>query len=186
MAHEAFTGTPGALNAQSTGFGWGGSWQVQNGSITVPGYNVASALPLTYTGLSQSGSYAVGGLGYQTSGRLLDTGSTGTFAPYLNGGLIGWSGQTLFGALMRRDVDCSDEISLTLHSGSQPWWVSSPGIAVGQFGGSGPRYWSIRLDGVVHQTGVPVVTGQAALLVVEISFGPTSTVNLFVNPPVGA
>jgi hypothetical protein len=39
---------------------------------------------------------------------------------------------------------------------------------------------------VVYPTTVPVVIGQPAFLVVQISFGATSTVSLYVNPPVGA
>ncbi len=191
LANEPFTGTTGPLNNLNDGSGWSGSWQVQNGSTAVPGYNIASNSPLNYSGISQSGGYAIGGVGYQDSGRMLDTSSGGAFAQYLNNGLIGKSGQTLyFGILMRRDVDSGDETSVTLHAGNPPWWVNAPGIAIGHFGSGsdtgGVRYWSLQLDGVVHQSGVPIVVGQTAFLVVQITFGTTSTVSLYVNPSAGA
>jgi hypothetical protein len=191
LATEPFTASPGPLNAANTGSGWASPWQVQNNSTTVPGYNIAVASPLTYTGISTSGHYAIGGDAWQSSGRLLDTTATGPFAPYLAGNLIGAPGTTLtFGVLMRKDIDTDDEMSVTLHAGGTPWWVSTPGISIGHFGGAsdtaGVRYWSLRLGGVVYQTQTPVVVGQTAFLVLQIAFGSTSTVNLYVNPPLNS
>ncbi len=192
LAGDSFTSAAGPLNNANQGFGWAGPWQVQNGDATVPGYNIAGAAPLTYPGVSNSGdNYAIGGSSYQSAGRLLDTSSGGAFAPYLVNQLIGQPGQTVFfGLLMRKDIDTDDPMSVTLHPGNPPWWVATPGIAVGHFGSvsdvGGIRYWSLSVNGAVYTTEVPVVVGQTAFLVVQISFGPTTTASLYVNPPLSA
>ncbi len=191
LAIEPFSQSAAPLNNTNGGTGWAAPWQVQNGSIDIPGYDIATAVPLSYPGISTGAGYAVGGDGWQSAGRLLDTSANGAFAPFLVNQLIGSPGTTLlFGVLMRKDLDTEDEMSVTLHSGNPPWWVSTPGISIGHFGSAsdsgGVRYWSLRLDGVVYQTTVPVVVGQSAFLVVQISFGSTSTIGLYVNPPAGS
>jgi hypothetical protein len=189
LAYEPFNGAPGALHQTSGGQGWAAPWSVQNGDTSVPGYNLASTSPLIASDISQPGNYATGGSAWITAGRSLDTSATGNFASLLSGGLIGASGQSLyFGVLLRKDVNTEDELSTTLHPGNNPaWWPQYPGVGVGYFSWSsnanGLRYWSLKLDGVVHTTNVPVVVGQAAYLVVRMDFGsPTSTVSLYVNP----
>src|ERR1700735_4876654 len=91
LAMEPFAGPSGALNATSGGSGWAGPWQVQNSSTAIPGYNISTSTPPTYSGISQSGGYAIGGVGYQWAGRQLDTSSGGAFSQYLNNGMIGQS-----------------------------------------------------------------------------------------------
>ena len=191
LAGEAFGDPAGLLNGVATGFGWATPWQVQNADLTVPGYNIATGNPLVYPGISSSGSYAIGGVSYEYSGRLLDTSGGGAFSGFLANQLIGEPGQTLFFSfLMRKDVDTDDEMSVTLHAGNPPWWVNIPGIAVGHFGSASDigttRYWSLRVDGVVYQTPVPVVVGQAAFLVLQMTFGTPNTLVLYVNPPLNS
>ncbi len=188
LAEENFAYASGALNGLSVGIGWAGPWQVQNSSTAVPGYNVASTSVPTVSGVAQSGGYAVGGLNYQDSGRSLDTSVTGPFASFLSNSLIGKAATSLYMSfVMRQDKATNDEISVTLHQGGAPAWnVVSPGVAVGYFGGSGTRYWGLKLDGVVHATKLPVVTGQAALLGVRIDYAATNTVSLYVNPSTGS
>jgi hypothetical protein len=183
LADEPFGAPSGALNRVSSGSGWAGPWQVQNGSTAVPGYNVASANPIAYSGVAQSGGYGAGGSNWQTSGRRLNTSSGGfAAAGYVGNGLIGQRGQTLYMSfLMRQDLNTGDEMTVTLHPGGNPaWYVSSAGISAGHFGGS--RFWSMKLAGTVYPTKVPVVTGQAALLVLRMDFSSLSTVSLYVNP----
>jgi hypothetical protein len=187
LAVESFAVPAGPLNNINDGSGWNGAWQVQGSNTNVPGYGVATSSPLSYSGISTTGGYAAGGCVYLGSGRLFDTSSGGAFASYLNNGLIGLPGQTIyFGVLMRQDVNADDEMSVTLHSNTPPWWVNTPGIAIGHFGSgsdtNGIHYWSLQMDGVIHQTTVPVVVGQPAFLVLQITFGTTTAVNLFVNP----
>ncbi len=192
VANEPFSGSAGALNGAAGGGGWSGRWQTQNNSTNIPGYNIAVASPLSISGTS-FGNYATGGDNWQSTGRALDTTSIGAFAAFLApDGSIGKTGTSIFfSILMRKDVNTEDEMSVTLNpNGSLPWWVNSPGIAIGHFGGSsdsgGVRYWSMRVAGTVYQTSVPVVVGQAAQLVCTVTFGATSTVSLYVNPPAAA
>ena len=184
LADEPFAYPAGALNGSNGGSGWSGSWQVQNGNIALPGYNVMATKPMGYTGLAQSGGYAIGGINWQGCGRTLDTSANGTFSAsgYVANGLIGLPGQALYmSLLMRQDVITGDEMSVTLHPGANPaWFVNSPGVAVGYFGGS--AFWSLKLDGTVHPTTVPLVQGQTVLLVLRIDFGTSSAVSLYVNP----
>ncbi len=191
LAEDSFSQTAGPLNNTNTGVGWAAAWQVQNGSVTLPGYNIATTAPLSYPGISTNGGYAIGGDGWQYAGRLLDTSAGGAFSAYLSNQLIGLPGTTLtFGLLMRKDIDTDDEMSVTLHAQNPPYWINTPGISVGHFGSAsdsgGTRFWSLRLDGVVYQTAVPVVVGQPAFLVVQISFGATTTIQVYVNPPMNS
>jgi hypothetical protein len=189
LASDSFNDTPGAMNGIAGGNGWSGGWQIQNGSTAVPGYNIATAQPLAFPGGSTAGPYAIGGVGWQNAGRALDTTSTSAFASYLNNGLIGVSGQTLyFGLLMRVDTANVDSVTATLHAGGSPaWYVTSPAVAVGYFGSAstanGTPFWSCQVNGSVLQSAVPIIVGQSALLVVRVEFGATSKVSFYVNPP---
>jgi hypothetical protein len=193
LASESFAGTPGPVNNTNGGTGWAGAWQTQNSSTDVPGYDIVTTSPVTYSGIATSGGYLVGGDAWLTTGRQLDTSATGAFAPYLATDAsgqeqIGAPGTTLlFSVLMRKDVSTDDPMTVTLHPGNNPpWWVNSPSIAVGHFGGSsdtnGVRYWSVQVNGAVYQSAVPVVVGQTAFLVVKVTFGATNTVSFYVNP----
>jgi hypothetical protein len=192
IANEPFAGSGGALNTSAGGGGWAGPWQTQNSSTNVPGYNVATASPLSVSG-SSFGNYATGGDNWQSTGRALDITPNGAFAAFLaSDGSIGKPGATIFfSIMMRKDVNTEDEMSVTLNpNASSPWWVNTPGIAIGHFGASsdsgGVRYWSMRVAGNVYRTSVPVVVGQAAQLVCSVTFGVKSVVSLYVNPPAAA
>jgi hypothetical protein len=176
LASEPFSSTAGALHGTTGGAGWAAAWEVQNNSTTVPGYNVAGTTPLSAT----TGNYAVGGLSWQTSGRTLDTTAAGPFGSYLSNGLIGSSGRTLyFSFLLRVTTANVDEVSATLHASANPaWWISTPGVAAGYFGGG---YWGMKVKGTVYRSSVPMVVGQTAQLTLRIDFGPTNTVSLSVD-----
>src|SRR6516164_6840883 len=73
LAIESFSQGGSPLNNTNGGSGWAAPWQVQNGSIDVPGYDISTTAPVTYPGLSTSGGYAIGGDAWQTAGRMLDT-----------------------------------------------------------------------------------------------------------------
>jgi fibronectin type 3 domain-containing protein len=193
LAYEPFGEAAGALNGVSGGgdSGWGSAWVVQNSLTNVPGYNIASATPLAYPGLMTNGNYAIGGDNYVTSGRALDVSANGPFSAYLSNGLIGAPGQTIWlSFLLRKDANNGQTNSITLNAngGGQSWWVENPNIAVGYFGASsndsnGDLYWSLQYNGTTVQSNVPVVVGQPALLVLEVTFGSTQNlVNLYVNP----
>jgi hypothetical protein len=192
LANEPFASGNGALNTTSGGGGWAGGWLTQNNSTSVPGYNVATPSPLSVSG-SSFGNYATGGDNWQSTGRALDITPNGAFAAFLaSDGSIGKTGTTIFfSILMRKDVNTEDEMSVTLNANaSLPWWVNTPGIAIGHFGSSsdsgGVRYWSMRVAGAVYRTSVPVVVGQAAQLVCSVTFGAKNIVSLYLNPPAAA
>jgi len=188
MASEPFSSATGALQATNTGTGWSGAWDVQNGVTTVPGYNVANSSTLSYSTLSKSGNYAIGGTSYLSAGRGLDIGASGPFSSYLTGGLIGASGKTLyFSAMMRKDANTQEENSLMFHTNSITWNTSAPLVAMGYFGAnsetSGTKYWTLKIGtGTYYKSNVPITIGQTALLVMKVVFGSTNTVSLFVNP----
>ncbi|HEX8547165.1 MAG TPA: LamG-like jellyroll fold domain-containing protein, partial [Cytophagaceae bacterium] len=186
LAYDDFNTTPGALEAKTSGSGWEKAWYVQNSDVTVPGYNVSSSSPMTYSTLKTTGNYAIGGYAYLSAGRMIDVGNA-AFAPYLSSGLIGASGTTMYiSALMRKDVNYDDELSLQTHSNWIECFATENATGMGYFGSSsntsGVRYWSLKVNGAVIQTTVPVSVGTTALLVMKITFGATNTISLFVNP----
>ena len=188
LATEPFAEATGALNGANGGTGWGGAWQEQNGSTTIPGYNVASAT-MSYSTLTVTGNHGVGGFSYESAGRPLDITAGGPFGTsgYLSSNLIGVSGKTLWmSALIRKDANADDENSLRLTSGGTVWQLTTPLVGIGYFGAASnngaTREWSLNVNGTVVQTTVPVVVGVTALLVVRMDFGATNTETLYVNP----
>lgn len=188
LAADSFSGASGPLQGWNGGSGWSNGWEIQNGSTTIPGYNLTAINQLGWAG-SQTGSYAVGGSNWQSAGRTFDSSTTGAFSSFVSNGLIGKSGTTLYlSVLMRKDLSTDDEMSLTLHPGAGPaWFVKTPLVSFGHFGNAsntgGVRYWSLKFSGSVKQTKIPVVVGQTALLVLRIDFAATSKMSLYVNPP---
>jgi regulation of enolase protein 1 (concanavalin A-like superfamily) len=188
-ASDSFDGTAGAIHGQNTGSGWAGAWNEQLADTSVPGYNIATATPLTYANLANSPSYAIGGFAYQTLGRSLDVSNSSPFGSLVSGGLIGQNGSSVWASvLLRKDADTDDEVSVNLHNSGINWCVgcASSDVAVGYFGAAsntgGKRYWSLKVGTTVYQSTVQVQVGQPALLVLGLNFGTTSTINLYVNP----
>ncbi|MGD0733385.1 MAG: hypothetical protein ABR956_19130, partial [Terracidiphilus sp.] len=195
LAYEPFGETSGstiALNGASGGgdSGWGAAWLVQNNSTEIPGYNIVSTNPLTYTGLQTTTNHAIGGYAYESVGRQLNVNSGGPFNSYLSGGLIGASGQTIWlSFLLRQDVSTSNgqtnAVYLAADEGAYAWETGTLGI--GYFGSNsnsgGNPYWSLLINGVTKQSSAEVVEGTSTLIVVEITFGSTNVVNMYVNPP---
>jgi hypothetical protein len=190
LAYEPFgetSGTPLSGASGSGDSGWNAAWVEQTGETTVPGYQTASANPLTYTGLATSSSYAIGGYVYQSAGRQLNVASTGPFSSYLSSGLIGASGQTVWLSFLLRDDGnpSNGEVNAIFLTPDNIAWYAQTGIGVGYFGGS--PYWGLQLNnGTPVLSSVPVQQGQAVLLVVSITFGATNQINLYVNPTLGS
>jgi len=191
LAYESFSGVDGPLDQTNSGSGWAAGWSVQNHDQTTPGYNLASRNQLVYAGLLQAGNYAVGGSVYQTAGRSLNVSPSGPFAAYLSSGVIDTPGTTIWlSVLLRKDSTTNDELSITLLANGTPWWAAQGHVSIGYFGQSsnvnGNGYWSLKVDGTVYPTSVPVRMGEAAFLVLRIGFGPPDTATLYVNPTPGA
>jgi fibronectin type 3 domain-containing protein len=197
LAYEPFgeSGTtPFALNGASGGGdqGWAAGWVEQSGSTTVPGYNIVSTSALSYTGLLTTTDHASGGYGYQSAGRALNVTTSGPFASYLSGGLIGASGQSIWiSFLVRQDASgATPVVGLTAAGGSSPWQTNPANIQAGYFGSSsndssGNPWWSLQYNGSTIKSNVAVVTGQTVLFVIEDTFGSNGTadqINLYINP----
>jgi len=200
LAYEPFGEASGTVLQGNSGggdFGWASAWVDQNGSGHIPGHDVESSTPVAYTGLVESGNYAVGGDTWDYVGRQLDTSATGPFAAYLSNGLIGAPGQTVWlSFLLRADVATPDvSFSLGSQGGTNAWWIGNPNLEFGYFGSlsqdsSGHPYWSLAYGGsyatptAVVPTTVPVTVGQTELFVASINYGAdgTDTVNLYMNP----
>jgi fibronectin type 3 domain-containing protein len=200
LAYEPFGEAVGLMNG-ATGngdTGWNAGW-VDQGTDANPGYDIVATTPLTYPGLLTTGQYAVGGNTYNYIGRQLNVSATGPFASYLSGRLIGAPGQTLWlSFLIRKDTasgGTSNLLNLTAQGNGSAWLVSPANVAAGfcgsDFGGgsttSSIKYWSLIAGANFSctsaiQTNVPIVVGQPALMVMQITFGATNTVKLYVNP----
>lgn len=187
LAYEPFDVPNGALQGVADGSGWSDSWSEQSSSTDIPGYNVASATPLTYPGLASSQNYGIGGFAYQSSGRGLDISSSGAFSSYLNGGLIGAPGKVLYlSFLMRKDSNNNQPSWIALHGSNIEEIPGSTQVAGGYFGDGSTPYWSLNVNGTITNSTKPVIVGASTLLVVKVVFGATNAVSLYVNPPAGS
>jgi fibronectin type 3 domain-containing protein len=192
LAYEPFGEATVALNGASGGgdFGWAAAWVEQNGSTAIPGYNIDSATPLTYAGLSTTTNYGIGGYAYQSAGRSLDVTTNGAFSAYLSNGLIGAPGTTVWMSfLMRQDANTGETNAVYLNNSGVAWYTTAPNnLGVGYFGSSsndsgGNPFWSLQFNGTTIKSTAPVVLGQPALLVVSVTFAAGGDqVNLYVNP----
>lgn len=192
LAYDGFN-YPAAqpLNGRQGGTGWQTPWEVQNGNNNVPGFEITSANPLTYSDLQVSGNYNSGGYAYLTSGRRLDTDAGGPFDNWLNGdGAIGTGAAPLYASILLRKTENNDEtVAAYWHPNNIAWCNNcSPNnhVAVGYFGASsnvaGQRRWSLSINGTVYPTTVPMTANTTVFFVVKMQFGATNTISIFVNP----
>lgn len=195
IAYEGFTYAANQpLNGLSGSSGWAGTWVVQNESNALPGYQSASGSNLTNGTLQTLGNYASGGASFLTSGRRLNTISDGPFSAFVgqNGDAIGQvnNGEVLFfSVLLRKEANNGDPVFATLHGDNIPWCYncSAQRIGVGYFGTDSDvgnqRRWSLQVGSSVFTTNVEVIEGQAAFMVLQITFNSGGTqASLFVNP----
>lgn len=185
---------PGRLHLLQTGWGWTGSWQVQDfaPSDASEGHRLNQTTPLTVPGLFGSGgTYAQGGYRFRTAGRALDV--RGALAdwrvPDTEPPMAGRSGSTLwFSAILRKESNNSHPALVAFSPGTfaqeHPAWRVAAGFA----GGPNPRFWSLRTresqgsEWVEARTTAPVVAGVPTLLVLRVQFGATDRVSLWVQP----
>jgi PKD repeat protein len=180
------------LNGSYSGQGWASGWVVQNNDNNVPGYQISSNLPMQYADLQTIGNRSSGGLAYLTAGRFLDNTTGGAFDDYLdNNNQIGAAGTTLWiSVLLRKDLNNDQNVYASLHDTGLPWCEYCPSttslVGIGYYGSasnvSGQRRWSLRINGTVYPTSIPVTVGSTAFLVLRIDFGATTTLSLHVNP----
>jgi hypothetical protein len=190
LAYEPFNETSGTPLSGAGGggdSGWNAAWVEQTSETAEPGYQIASASPLTYPGLQPTVNYAIGGYGYESAGRQLNVDPAGPFSSYLSSGLIGASGQTIWlSLLLREDANPNNgQINAVFLTQQHIAWLAQSGIGIGYFGNS--PYWGLQLNnGTPILSTVPVVQGQTVLLVASITFGATNQINLYVNPTPGS
>jgi len=192
LAYDGFAYPPNTpLEGLQGGTGWQTPWNVQSENTNLPGFEIASANPLSWLDLQTSGNYTSGGLAYLTAGRRLNTSSTGSFSNWLSpDGTIGKAGTTLWASILLRKNQNSDEpVAAIWHESNLQWCdgCTSNKVAVGYFGASsnvgGQRRWTLRIQDQFYPTAVPMVPNETVLLVVKFEFQAGSTsVSLFVNP----
>lgn len=198
LAYEPFDypiNTP--LNGLNKGENFEGSWNVQNGNIEIPGYQIGSTTgSLSFSNLTSGGHHISGGNEYLTSGRRLNTSLSGPFQSYVED----WDqnigakteGQSLWvSMLMAKKVNNNEELYVEFHDNNIAWCNScSAGVklGLGYFGSpsnvGGQKKWSLKYNNTIYTTNYNVVIDEAALLVVHLTFNNGSTeVEMYVNPP---
>lgn len=192
LAYEPFSYSESQpLNNLGGGSGWWSPWDVQGGNSILPGYGTYSG-SLSFETLQVAEGHVGGGYGYLTAGRRFDLSSSGPFHEYTeNGGGIGSSkmGTVYMSGIMRKLKDNQESLFFSLHGEQIPWYVNNPNphLEIGYFGSAsemnGIKYWSIRIDGNIYKTTVPIELNEDALLVIQLEFGPSgTTVHYWVNP----
>jgi len=193
LAYDAFDYNNGLpLNSLSGGTGWLYPWEVQNGNISIPGYQTVNN-SLSFGDLQNLGNCNSGGRDYLTSGRRLNTTSNGPFSAMVqsnNEGIGTATGQTLWvSMLLNKEQNNDQAVFADLHNNNISWCSNcgNQHIAVGYFGSdsnvSGQRRWSLRLNNNIYPTNVQIQQGTPVLLVLRIVFVNGNTqVDLYVNP----
>ncbi len=192
----ASTQVPPLLHGANTGTGWVGGWSQPNFSAaTADGYRLATTAPPRFSNLCRMGSYVSGG--YQSVGVVRSLDVPGAFADFAAPGtsppVIGRSGKTLWmSVLLRKEQDTNDEVSVDLLDGNDASQPAARRVGVGYFGyrlGDTRAYWTLQVRNSANSayyelnSGVPVVPGQSALLVLKMQFGEHNVFSLYVNPP---
>lgn len=196
IAYDGFNYPAGVpLQGLSGGSGWQEPWNVQENIATLPGYQTpAVSGSLAYADLVTLGTKGSGGRMYLTTGRRLNTSSTGPFGNYVNssGGGIGssQSNTLFFSTLLNKKQNNGESVYVSLHGeGSIPWYIHNgyAKIEVGYFGTAsetnGVRYWSVRIGTDVYKTSEVVQPNISTLLVLQLTFTASDTqVAYWVNP----
>ncbi|MDX2110512.1 MAG: chitobiase/beta-hexosaminidase C-terminal domain-containing protein [Verrucomicrobiota bacterium] len=186
-ASDDFGTSARSLYATATGSGWNGAWTVQNNDVVIPGFEVRTASPLSYAGLSSSGSgYAIGGKGYLSAGRQINL----TSWPYYfkktvsSNSYLGADGTVIYAsALVRVDKANTSGAYLSFSSNTNASDTGSwkAGLIINN------SKWSLRLKNasnawVMTDSTITPTLGQTYLVVLKLVFGATDSVSLFINP----
>jgi hypothetical protein len=197
----------GPLNGATNGWGWKSvngniAWDVQN---RMPGYQVVTTTPLTYTAGSRTlvtnGGYGVGGDSWTSAGRVLDTGSpsipgSGSFVDYVKSfpdppisrNMVGKEGTNIWASMLVRN-DASDDYRAEFHAWDVAWSINTAPNYPGRAGvilNNGA--WYLRVIDAAHNTnmvstGVACSNGQTCLMVFNFKFDTAGDmVDLYVNP----
>ncbi len=186
---------PTFLDGVASGFGFGQPWMVQNfNPADAQGYRLRSEQPMRIPGLLSRGSYAEGGYVFVTSGRAVDVSAFGLHqALGSNPPQIGQTGLTLWSSGVLRKTSANNEpVFFMFNAGPYAQGWNDIRVMVGYFGEpsnhQGTRYWTLAIrnpentDFVYARTNVPMVPGQQALWVLQMRFGSTDEISLYMNP----
>jgi hypothetical protein len=184
LAYDDLSVTNQPLNSVDSGKGWIGPWAVQSGID----YKVESSSPLSYGDMYVSGGgYAVGGGGWQASGRQLDCRETGAFADF-NAYIsdywrIAPANSNIWFSCLYRPTSSGKHI-ISLSDANTTAWVATDVVQMKDNGG----YWAINFRGGSLSTTTHAVNiDETYLLVVNMRFGDIEVVDdnyidFYVNP----
>ncbi len=189
---------PPGIEGVETGYGFATRWDDRTGYAPPDNHQLSDVQPLTYANLQTTPTYA--DVGFYRSDRQIDVHAN--FADFERFDTfprtIGQSGTTLWAsALLRKDTASNNPVLVRLVDGPLNWGGGENELSLSfGYGGSydvgGVPHWgmSVRNDSEYGggddfdavASDVPVVDGEAALLVLKMEFGSQDTISLYVNP----
>lgn len=173
LASSSLEADLGALHAVNDGFGFG-AWSVQNSDVILPGYQIESG-SLSYGNLLTAGQRASGGRAYLSITRYFDV--TGALIDYTEDGVDLRVDQKdlWFSYLIHPVNNTQNRFGLC----GAPYWNSNTRLEISRDNGN----WKGKImNGDFQDTGVAATTGQTYLIVLHVTFGGTSSVDVFINP----
>ncbi|MEP1094560.1 MAG: hypothetical protein ABJG78_05590 [Cyclobacteriaceae bacterium] len=191
LAIERFEPAVGTLHETSGGSGWYGNWFNQGEYTGLDGWVIADTDMMDYPGVTEAGNYCSGGYIFTTTGRYFNVDAGSPFYDYADEeGRIG-QGSFYFTFLIRKEADNEDPIEVIFaDSEVTAAFINTELVKMGYFGttsnSGGDRYWSLAVDNdaSVALTNEEIAIGETYRMVVEINFGSTTDVNMWVNPPI--
>lgn len=184
LAEESFNypaNTPLQGSSGAGSFGWTGSWQVEGGAT---GGYVLTTANLSFGQLATQGQQISGGDAAKTCGRYFDT--TGVFARVkrTDKSQIGKPGSELWFSYLQKLASAANRGKFSLDRDGGAVVHDNYGMVRVK---NVSNQWTLSLlnDTVVQSTGIATDTA-AHLFVLRIRFGSPSTVDLWLDPPLGS
>jgi len=183
VCYDGLDAPAGLWHDVNSGYGWGGSWQVDSGTAS-PNYRITGDVSLRYQNLLTSGRMGVGGQNYRRVGRLFNRNPPYFFAWSTNMGgtlYIGKDGTELWASWLQRLANSANPGNMTFDDGSGSIFHDNNGICRVKNIGS---FWALTVfkDLIAVTSSIPVTTN-VTLFALRFQFGAvTDTVSLYVNP----
>lgn len=183
IAYEPFSGPAGPLHGSGVPLGFTTPWTQQGFNPAFLGYNINGLNMPTYGNhrtfgeLQTQGLRAAGGEGYTAAGRNLDV--NGAFAPFAANNTISKAGTSLWVSWIIRPDSGGVNARFSLNGSGIDWYEGDSRLKVEHSSGS----WTFQIGNTTPiNSGVPVVAGQAYLMVANVEFGTPTTAKLYINP----
>ncbi|MCX7846795.1 MAG: hypothetical protein N2595_02010 [bacterium] len=183
VCYDGFDAPAGLWHGVDSGYGWQGSWQVDQGTASVS-YCLIGDVSLRYKNLLTTGRMGVGGQQYRRVGRFFNRSSAyfGPWATNVGGTLyIGKDGTELWAAWLQRLASASYQGNMTFDDSGGSVFHDINGICrVKNIAG----YWALTVfKDLIAVTSTVAVTTNVTLFALRFQFGAvTDTVSLYVNP----